>query len=103
MSDVPSCTAKTIDSDSMRTITINIKYEVGDKVWIMSGNYPTRLKIIKVKVLGGTEDKDGQTSNLGLVLYTLENDPYTDYTEEELCDTFEQLRDRVFSENLKDQ
>jgi len=41
----------------MRTITINIKYEVGDKVWIMLGNYPTRLKIIKVKVLGGTEDE----------------------------------------------
>ena len=72
-------------------------------MWIMLGNYPTRLKIIKVKVLGGTEDENGQTSNLGLVLYVLENDPYTDYTEEQLCDTFEQLRDRVFSEDLKDQ
>lgn len=85
----------------MRTITINIRYDVGDKVWIMLKNYPTRLKIVNIKVLGGTEDENGQTSNLGLVLYTLENDPYTDYTEEELCDTFEQLRDRVFSEDLK--
>lgn len=87
----------------MRTITINIKYEVGDKVWIMLENCPTRQKIIKVKVIGGTEDENGQTSNLGLVLYTLENDPYTDYTVEQLCDTFEQLRDSVFSENLKNQ
>ena len=87
----------------MRTITINIKYEVGDKVWIMLENYPTRQKIIKVKVLGGTEDEKGQTPNLGVVLYALEYDPYTDYTEEQLCDTFEQLRDRVFGEDLKDQ
>ena len=87
MNDVPSCTAKTIDCDSMRTITINIKYEVGDKVWIMLENYPTRQKIIKVKVIGGTEDEKGQTPDF----------------EKQLCDTFEQLRDRVFSEDLKDQ
>lgn len=87
----------------MRTITIDIKYEVGDKVWIMLENYPTRQKIIKVKVIGGTEDEKGQTPDLGKVLYALEYDPYTDYTEKQLCDTFEQLRDSVFSENLKNQ
>lgn len=73
------------------------------KVWIMLENYPTRQKIIKVKVRGGTEDENGQTPDLGKVLYVLEYDPYTDYTEEQLCDTFEQLRDRVFSEDLKEQ
>lgn len=85
----------------MRTITINIKYEVGDKVWIMWENLPTRFEIKRITICGGYEDKNGATSNLGLVTYTLPNDCV--YTEEQLCDTFEQLRDNVFSKNLKDQ
>ena len=85
----------------MRTITINIKYEVGDKVWIMWDNLPTRFEIERVSIKGCDEDKNGATSNLGLVTYTLPNG--NRYTEEQLCDTFEQLRNRVFSKDLKDQ
>lgn len=87
----------------MRTITIKIKYEVGDKVWVMLENYPTRLEITKITVMGGTEDKDGATAALGRVYYRLSNNDYKDYIEEQLCDTFEQLRDRVFCKDLKDQ
>lgn len=85
----------------MRTITINVKYDVGDKVWIMWENQPTRFEIEKVTISGGYEDKKGATSNLGLVTYTLPNGSV--YREEQLCDTFEQLRDSVFSKNLKNQ
>lgn len=87
----------------MRTITINIKYEVGDKVWIMVKNRPTRLEITKVIILGGSEDKNGATAGWGNVYYRLSNDDYEDYSEEQLCDTFEQLRNRVFNKDLKDQ
>lgn len=87
----------------MRTITINIKYNVGDKVWIMKNDYPIRTEIYRVSIEGGCEDKNGATSNLGLVRYTLETDHYKEYVEEQLCDTFEQLRDKVFCKDLKDQ
>lgn len=69
----------------------------------MKDNYPTRTEIYRVSIQGGSEDKEGATSNLGLVRYTLETDHYKDYVEEELCDTFEQLRSRVFSKDLKNQ
>ena len=87
----------------MRTITINIKYNVGDKVWIMKENYPIRTEIYRVSIMGGSEDKEGATSNLGLVTYTLEVDHYKEYVECQLCDTFEQLRDKVFCKDFKDQ
>ena len=86
----------------MRTFTINVKYNVGDKVWIMLENYPTCLKIEHIKILGGDEDKNGQTSNFGKVYYYLSHDKYKCFTEEELCDTFEDLRDRVFSDDMRE-
>ena len=88
----------------MRTITIKVKYDVGDKVWIMKDNYPTRTKIYRVSISGGSEDRDnGATSNFGQVRYTLETDHYKEYLEDSLCDTFEQLRDEVFCKEFKDQ
>ncbi len=85
----------------MRTFTINVKYNVGDKVWIMLENYPTCLKIERIKILGGDEDKNGQTSDFGKVYYYLSHDKYKFFTERELCDTFEELRDRVFSDDMR--
>lgn len=88
----------------MRTITIKVKYDVGDEVWIMKNNYPLKTKVFRVTINGGSMDaENGQTSNLGLVLYILESDRYKEYVEQELCDTFEQLRSRVFSKDLKNQ
>ena len=87
----------------MRTITINIKYNVGDKVWIMCNNYPTLTKIKSISVIGGIEDAHGVTSDLGRVFYSLCDGSNKEYTEEQLCDTFEQLRDKVFCEELKEQ
>lgn len=86
----------------MRTITINVKYKVGDKVWIMIDNYPTCLKIIRITIQGGEEDVSGVTSDFGKVRYYLSKDKYKPYTEEGLCDTFEELRDRVFSEDMRE-
>ena len=85
----------------MREIIINIKYDVGDKVWIMLNNYPTCLKIAKIEVMGGHEDKNGASGNLGRVSYYLSNDLWKSYSEEQLCDTFEELRDKVFSEDMR--
>ena len=86
----------------MRTLTIKIKYKVGDKVWIMLDNYPVCLKIIRINIQGGDEDTSGATSDFGKVRYYLSNDKYKAYTEEVLCDTFEELRDRVFSEDMRE-
>ena len=86
----------------MRTFTIKVKYDIGDKVWIMLDNYPVCLKIIHINIQGGDEDMDGATSGLGDVRYYLSNDEYKPYTEEGLCDTFEELRDRVFSEAMRE-
>ena len=85
----------------MRTITINIKYSVGDRVWIMLNDYPICLKIAKINIQGGNEDKDGVTCNLGRVTYYLSNDEWKAYSEEQLCDTFEELRDKVFSDDMR--
>ena len=85
----------------MRTITINIKYSVGDRVWVMVENYPTCLKIAKIDIMGGREDKDGATGNLGRVTYYLSNDLWKPYSENQLCDTFEELRDEVFCDNMR--
>jgi hypothetical protein len=86
----------------MRTFTIKVKYNIGDKVWIMLDNYPVCLKITHINIQGGDEDTSGATSNFGKVRYSLSNDKYKAYTEEELCDTFEELRDRVFSNNMRE-
>ena len=86
----------------MRTITINVKYKVGDRVWIMLNNYPVCLKIIHINIQGGDEDVSGETSDFGNVRYYLSNDRYKAYTEGGLCDTFEELRDRVFSEDMRE-
>ena len=81
----------------MRTIEIKIKYKVGDKVWIMKDNFPTLKKITTVHIQGGYEDERGATPGLGRAEYCLGYDNGKRYSEGELCDTFEQLRDRVFS------
>ena len=86
----------------MRTFTIKVKYNIGDKVWIMLDNYPVCLKIIHINIQGGDESMDGTTSDFGKVRYYLSNDKYKPYTEEGLCDTFEELRNRVFSEAMRE-
>ncbi|UKK52647.1 hypothetical protein [Prevotella sp. E2-28] len=86
----------------MREFTIKVKYNIGDKVWIMLDNYPICLKIIRISIQGGEENEDGATSDFGKVWYFLSNDKYKSYTEEVLCDTFEELRDRVFSEAMRE-
>lgn len=86
----------------MKEFRIKVKYDIGDKVWIMLDNYPVCLKIIRISIQGGDEDTSGATSDFGKVRYYLSNDKYKAYTEEELCDTFEELRDRVFSEAMRD-
>lgn len=86
----------------MREFTIRVKYNIGDKVWIMRDNYPVCLKIIRISIQGGDEDISGATSDFGKVRYYLSNDKYEAYTEEGLCDTFEELRDRVFSEGMRE-
>lgn len=85
----------------MRTFTIKVKYNVGDKVWVMVDNHPTCLQITQIIILGGREDISGATPNFGKVRYFINNDNLNSYTDEELCDTFEELRDRVFSEDIK--
>lgn len=86
----------------MREFTIKVKYNIGDKVWIMLDNYPVCLKIIRIIIQGGNEDVSGSSSDFGKVSYYLSNDKYEAYTEEGLCDTFEELRDRVFSEAMRE-
>lgn len=86
----------------MRTFTIKVKYEVGDKVWIMLDNYPVCLKIVRIDIQGGEETLSCQTSDYGKVRYYLSHDKYKAYTEEGLCDTFEELRDRVFSDAMRE-
>jgi len=86
----------------MREFTIKVKYNIGDKVWIMLDNYPVCLKIIRINIQGGSEDVSGSSSDFGNVSYYLSNDKFKPYTEEGLCDTFEELRDRVFSEAMRE-
>lgn len=86
----------------MKEFRIKVKYDIGDKVWIMLDNYPVCLKIIRISIQGGDEGTSGATSDFGKVRYYLSNDNYKAYTEEGLCDTFEELRDRVFSEAMRD-
>lgn len=86
----------------MREFTIKVKYNIGDKVWIMLDNYPVCLKIIHINIQGGDENEDGATSGFGMVSYYLSNNRYKAYAEESLCDTFEKLRDRVFSEAMRE-
>lgn len=86
----------------MRTIEINIKYNVGDRVWIMLNDYPTCLKITKISVYGGTESTEGATADFGRVEYYLSHDEWNGYSENQLCDTFEELRDRVFSDDMRE-
>jgi len=86
----------------MREFTIKVKYNIGDKVWIMLNNYPVCLKIIHINIQGGDEDTSGATPDFGKVRYYLSNDKYEAYVEEGLCDTFEELRDKVFSEDMRE-
>lgn len=86
----------------MREFTIKVKYNIGDKVWIMLDNYPVCLKITHITIQGGAEGVDGETKDFGNVRYYLSNDRHKAYTEEWLCDTFEELRDRVFSEAMRE-
>lgn len=86
----------------MREFIIKVKYNIGDKVWIMLDNYPVCLKIVEINIQGGVEDEDGASSDFGKVRYYLSNDKYKAYTEEGLCDTFEELRDRVFSDDMRE-
>lgn len=86
----------------MRTFTIKVKYNIGDKVWIMLNNYPVCLKITRIIIEGCDECEDGATPGFGATTYFLSNDRYKGYTEGELCDTFEELRDRVFSDNMRE-
>lgn len=86
----------------MKTITINIKYNVGDKVWIMLHNYPTCLKVARVSILGGNVSEEGETSNLGRVTYYLSHDDWKSFSEDELCDSFEELRDKVFCDEMRE-
>ena len=86
----------------MREFTIKVKYDIGDKVWIMLDNYPVCLKIIRISIQGGDENTVGATPDFGKVRYYLSNDTYKAYTEEGLCDTFEELRDRIFSDAMRE-
>ena len=86
----------------MREFTVKVKYNIGDKVWIMLNNYPVCLKIIRINIQGGSEDMSGATSDFGEVRYYLSNDKYKEYVEEGLCDTFEELRDKVFSDAMRE-
>ena len=85
----------------MREFTIKVKYNIGDKVWVMQDNYPVHSEITQISILGCNENKSGATSNFGQVIYNVNDDIFKLYTEEDLCDTFEELRDRVFSEDIK--
>lgn len=86
----------------MRTITINIKYNVGDRVWIMQSNYPVCVKITKVRIYGGEINEKGESRDFGSVTYFLSQFGYQEFTEDQLCDTFEELRDRVFSDAMRE-
>lgn len=85
----------------MRTFTIKVKYNVGDKVWVMVDNHPAHLEITSIDIQGGRESISGATPNFGKVTYFLNNDNLNMYLEENLCDTFEELRDKVFSKDIK--
>lgn len=83
---------------------IKTKYEVGDKVWIMVENFPQRVAIRKITILGAEIDANGGSENFGRVTYYLEGvDRYEGFCEEQLYDTFDQLRDWVFQEELRNQ
>ena len=86
----------------MRKFIIEVKYSVGDKVWIMLHNYPTCLKIVRINIQGGNENKHGSTSDFGKVTYYLSHDENNGFTEDQLCDSFEELRDRVFSDDMRE-
>lgn len=86
----------------MRTFSIKVKYNVGDKVWIMLDNYPICLKIVQISINGRTEDIHGATSNFGRATYYLSNDTHHGFSEEQLCDTFEELRDKVFCDAMRE-
>ena len=86
----------------MRKFTIEVKYNVGDKVWIMIHNYPSCLKIVRIDIQGGSENKYGATSDFGKVTYFLSHDEFNGFTEDQLCDSFEELRDRVFSDDMRE-
>ena len=85
----------------MRTIAINIKYEVGDKVWIMLNNYPACLEVARIEVNGGRIERNDTNGGFGVVRYYLSNDEWKSFFEEDLCDTFDELRDKVFSEGIR--
>ena len=86
----------------MKKFTIEVKYSVGDKVWIMLHNYPICLKIVRINIQGGIEDKHGSTPDFGKVTYYLSHDEFNGFTEDQLCDSFEELRDRVFSDDMRE-
>jgi hypothetical protein len=68
----------------------------------MLNNRPTCLKIVRLTINGGDENVHGATQNFGKVTYYLPyNGRWEPFSEEELCDTFEQLRDRVFSDDMR--
>lgn len=85
-----------------RTYTINVKYRIGDKVWIMFDDFPVCLKITKIRINGGSEDVNGSTSDFGKVRYCLSHDNCKEFSEQQLCDTFEELRDRIFSNAMRE-
>ena len=87
---------------NMRKFTIEVKYSIGDKVWIMVHNYPCCLKIVRIDVLGFSENMGGSTSNFGKATYYLSHDENHGFTEQQLCDSFEELRDRVFSDEMRE-
>ena len=83
---------------------IKTKYEVGDKVWIMVENFPQRVAIQKITINGGEIDTNGKTEDFGKLRYYLEGiDRYQGFCEKQLYDTFDQLRDWVFQEEVRDQ
>ena len=83
---------------------IKTKYEVGDKVWIMVENFPQRIAIRKISIQGAEIDANGGTEGFGKVTYYLEGvDRYQGFREDQLYDTFDQLRDWVFQEELRGQ
>lgn len=83
----------------MKEYIIKVKYDVGDRVWIMEHNYPQCHEIKEIHILGCYINKDGMTDNFGVALYKLDNN--SDFREYELCETFEELRDKVFDEEFK--
>lgn len=83
----------------MKEYHIKVKYDIGDRVWIMENNYPQCHEIKQIRIIGCTIDKDGETSNFGVSIYKLDNN--LDFRENELCDTFEELRDKVFDKEFK--